>query len=131
MKLNSKSTDEKDEKSVKTDDNSKALGLLIESSLSAENIKMGNNNANIKLDISTVYREKKYKTTNVEFDKLKIVDRKSTFKVKENNGEIISNHMVKTRSASSVNVKSAIQGTKQYEKLINKQGILSFISGNQ
>ena len=117
--------------SITADNNSSALGSLIKRSLSAENIKLGDKNANVKLYISTVAEQKKYKTTNAKLSKLKIVNRTSTFKVQGDNGVIISNNVIKTRSASSSSVEDAIQRTKQYEKLINKQGILSFISGNQ
>ena len=117
--------------SIETDNNSKGLGLLIKRYLSADNVRMGDENANVKLYISTIAKSKKIKTTSAKLSKLKFVNRTSTFKVKGNNGIIISNNVIKTRAASPIDVEDAIQRTQQYEKLIKKQGVLSFISGNQ
>lgn len=116
--------------SIQADSNSKALETLIKRYLSEANIKMSPRNGNVNLYLTTDAEEKKYKTTSVKLAKMKIVSRTSTLKVKNDRGVTISNNVVKTRAASSLSLDDAIQQTKQYEELIEKQGILAFISGN-
>lgn len=115
--------------SVVSDKNSKSLETLIKRYLSDANIKLSNGRANVNLFISTDAEEKKYKTTSVKLAKMKIVSRTSTLKVKNDKGIVISNNVVKTKAASSISVDDAIQQTKQFEPLIERGGILAFISG--
>lgn len=117
--------------SITADKNSQSLATLIKNYLSEESIKMAKNGANVRLHISTTATDKKFKTSNSKLANTKIVNRVSSLKVKDRKGVVISNNVVKTKGSSSASREDAIQQTRQYERLIEKDGILSFISGNK
>lgn len=116
--------------SVVSDKNSASLANLIKERLSAENIKMSNTKANVKIKLSTKAELKQYKSSNAKIAKMKIVMRTTTIKAIDKKGVSLSNNVVKTKAASSISKEEAISQTKQYQKLIDKEGILSFLSGN-
>lgn len=117
--------------SITSDNNSQSLATLLKNYLSEENIKMGKKGANVKLHITTQATDKKFKTSNSKLANLKIVNRVSSLKVKDSKGVVLSNNIVKTKASSSASREDAIQQTKQYEKLISRDGVLSFISGKK
>ena len=116
--------------SIKADKNSASLASLIKEKLSAENIRLSDKKANVKIQLSTKAELKNYKSSNSKIAKMKIVLRTTTIKAVDNRGTALSNNVVKTKAASSQSKEEAISQTKQYEKLIEKNGILSFLSGN-
>lgn len=116
--------------SVKSDKNSASLASLVKEKLSAENIKMSSKQANVKIQLSTKVESKHYKSANAKIAKMKIVIRTTTIKAIDNKGDSLSNNVVKTKAASSLSKEDAISQTKQYRQLIDKEGILSFLSGN-
>jgi len=116
--------------SIKADKNSASLASLIKEKLSADNIKLSDNKANVKIRLSTKAELKNYKSSNSKIAKMKIVVRTTTIKAVDAKGVSLSNNVVKTKAASSQSKEEAISQTKQYEKLIEKDGILSFLSGN-
>lgn len=116
---------------IASDKNSKTLETLIKDRLSDQNIKTaGAAAANINLTLSTTVKERKIKSTNPKYQNSILVFRTTTIEVKDRAGNVISNNVVKTKSVSNQGVESAINQTRPYEKLIDKQGILSFLSGN-
>jgi len=116
--------------SISADKNSAALALLIKEKLSANNIKLSSKKANVKIQLSTKAELKHYKTTNSKIAKMKIVIRTTTIKAVDKSGLVLSNHVIKSKAASSISQEEAISQTKQYEKLIQKNGIIAFLSGN-
>lgn len=116
--------------SIQADKNSASLSTLIKERLSAENIKMSRTSANVKIQLSTKVELKEYKSSNSKISKMKIVIRTTTIKAVNEKGVTLSNNVIKTKAASSISKEEAISQTKQYRKLIDKEGILSFLSGN-
>jgi len=116
--------------SIKADKNSAALASLIKEKLSAQNIKLSSKRANVRIHLSTKAELKHYKSSNAKIAKMKIVIRTTTIKALDKKGISLSNHVIKTKAASSMSKEEAISQTKQYQKLIDKDGILSFLSGN-
>ncbi|MCP5161684.1 MAG: LPP20 family lipoprotein [Hahellaceae bacterium] len=116
---------------ISADSNSRSLALLIKRFLSEENIRMSEHGGNVKLDLTTSAEEKSFKTTNVKLKNMKMVARTTSLKVRNTSGVVISNNVIRTKATSPVGVDDAIQQTRQYEDLIQKSGILSFISGNE
>ena len=116
--------------SIKADKNSASLATLIKERLSSENIKLSDAQANVKIQLSTKAELKSYKSSNAKIAKMKIVIRTTTIKAVDNKGISLSNNVIKTKAASSISKDEAISQTKQYRKLIDKNGILSFLSGN-
>ncbi len=117
--------------SIKADKNSQSLATLVKRHLSDENIKMSREKANVRLQLSTKAEEKHYKTASAKLAKMKIVVRTVTIKAVDKRGLTISNNVIKTKAASSISTEEAISQTKQYEKRIQKEGILSFLSGKE
>jgi len=116
--------------SIKADKNSASLASLIKERLSSENIKLSTSQANVKIELSTKAELKSYKSSNSKIAKMKIVIRTTTIKAVDKKGVSLSNNVIKTKAASSISKDEAISQTKQYQKLIDKNGILSFLSGN-
>jgi len=116
--------------SIKADKNSTSLASLIKERLSSENIKLSHSKANVKIQLSTKAELKSYKSSNSKIAKMKIVIRTTTIKAVDKKGVSLSNNVVKTKAASSISKEEAVSQTKQYQKLIDKNGILSFLSGN-
>lgn len=116
--------------SIKADKNSASLATLIKEKLSAQNLKMSSKRSNVKIQLSTKAELKHYKSSNAKIAKMKIVIRTTTIKAIDKKGVALSNNVIKTKAASSLSKEEAISQTKQYEKLIEKDGILSFLSGN-
>jgi len=116
--------------SITADKNSGSLATLIKEKLSAQNIKLSHQKANVKIKISTKAELKHYKSSNAKIAKMKIVIRTTTIRAVDTRGVSLSNNVIKTKAASSLSKEEAISQTKQYEKLIQKDGILSFLSGN-
>ena len=116
--------------SIQADKNSASLSTLIKERLSADNIKMSSSKANVQIHLSTTAALKKYKSSNTKIAKMKIVIRTTTIKAVNEKGVTLSNNVIKTKAASSISEEEAISQTRQYHKLIDKEGILSFLSGN-
>ncbi len=117
--------------SIKADKNSQALARVIKSHLSDENIKISENQANVRLHLSTSAEEKHYKTSNAKLEKMKIVIRRVTIKAVDKRGVSLSNNIISTKAASSISKEEAISQTKQYEKMIQEEGIIPFLSGKE
>ena len=116
--------------SIRSDHNSASLATLIKERLSDENIKLSHTQANVKIQLSTKAKLKSYKSANAKIAKMKIVIRTTTIKAVDKKGVSLSNNVIKTKAASSISKDEAISQTKQYQKLIDENGILSFLSGN-
>ncbi len=117
--------------SIKSDKNSEALSTVIKRYLSDENLKMSNKAANVNLQLSTIAQEKNYKTTNTKLAKMNIVVRTATIKAVDGRGVALSNNVITTKAASSISKEEAVAQTKQYEKLIQEEGIISFLIGKE
>lgn len=117
--------------SIKADKNSQALATVIKSYLSDENIQMSTTQANVNLQLSTAAEEKNYKTSNSKLANMSIVIRKATIKAVNDKGVTISNNVITTKAASSISKEEAILQTKQYDKLIQEAGIISFLMGKE
>ncbi|WP_415397970.1 LPP20 family lipoprotein [Sulfurimonas sp. CS5] len=115
---------------IKSDKNSKPLASLIRSELSSQNATFSDTNYNVLINITTKAKMKKYPSTNEKFDKLTFALRTTLIKATGKNGNIVSNAVYKTKSASSEGFEDAILRTAKYEEMIVKKGIIAFITGN-
>lgn len=115
---------------IKADKNSKPLASLIRSELSSQNATFSDTNYNVLINITTKAKMKKYPSTNEKFDKLTFALRTTLIKATGKNGNIVSNAVYKTKSASSEGFEDAILRTAKYEEMIVKKGIIAFITGN-
>lgn len=113
----------------KHDENSQALVELLKKYLSQDNFKMGQQNANVIIEVSTEAKERTIKTSDASLKNVTFVERATIFKVKNSNGNLISSHVVKTKASSAQGFEDAVQQTKAYDKLIKEQGALPFVSG--
>ncbi|WP_440903092.1 hypothetical protein ACMZOO_09260 [Catenovulum sp. SX2] len=113
----------------KYDANSKSLVELLKKYLSQDNFKLGQQNANVIIEVSTDAKERSIKTSDASLKNLTFVERATIFKVKSANGNVISSHVVKTKASSSQGFDDAVQQIKAYDKMIREQGALPFVSG--
>ncbi|KMT65204.1 LPP20 family lipoprotein [Catenovulum maritimum] len=114
---------------ISADQNSMALSKLIKSYLSSENIKISDVSGNVNLELITQAKQRSFKTTNEKLKNMIMADRTTTIRVKNDSGVVISNNLIKTKATSNASLKDAIEQTKAYQYLIDKSGVLSFLSG--
>ncbi|WP_321778784.1 LPP20 family lipoprotein [Sulfurimonas sp.] len=115
---------------IKSDKNSESLASLIRSELSAQNATFNNTNYNVLIKITTKAKMRKVNSTNEEFKKITIALRKTVIKATDRKGNVVSNVMYKTKAGSSDGFADAIARVAKYEAMIEKKGIISFITGN-
>ncbi len=115
---------------IEADKNSQSLASLIRSQLSAKNIRFSNTHYNTLIKITTKAKKRKYKSTNEEFANLTFALRKTTIKVVDKEGNVVSSTVYKTKEGSSEGFEDAIAKTAKYEKKIKQKGIFAFITGN-
>ena len=115
---------------IVSDDNSQSLASLIKSKLSAQNATFNSSKYNVLIEINTLAKKRKYKSTNAKFANLTFALRKTTIKATDKNGNVVSNTVYKTKEGSSEGFEDALQRTAKYEKKIAEMGIIKFITGN-
>ncbi|MBL0707586.1 MAG: LPP20 family lipoprotein [Sulfurimonas sp.] len=115
---------------IESDKNSEPLASLIRSELSMQNATFSNKNYNILIKVTTKAKMRKVNSTNEEFKKLTIALRRTVIKATDKKGIVVSNVMYKTKSGSSEGFSDAISRVAKYEKMIDKKGIISFLTGN-
>ena len=115
---------------IESDKNSEPLASLIRSELSAVNATFNNKKYNVRIIITTKVKKRKYRSTNEKFSKLTFALRKTVIKATDRVGNVVSNVIYKTKSGSSEGYEDAIARTAKYESMIEKLGIISFITGN-
>ncbi len=115
---------------IEADENSQSLASLIRSELSAHNAVFSDKNYNTLIKITTKAKKRKYPSANEEFAKLTFALRKTTIKVLDKDGNVVSNTVYKTKDASPDGFEDAIAKTAKYEKKIKQKGIFAFITGN-
>ncbi len=115
---------------IEADENSQSLASLIRSKLSAHNAVFSDKNYNTLIQITTKAKKRKYPSTNEQFANLTFALRKTTIKVVDKDGNIVSTTVYKTKDASPDGFEDAIAKTAKYEKKIKQKGIFAFITGN-
>lgn len=114
---------------VRGDKHSKGLVALVKARLGSAGYGLAQDHGNIEVVIQTGFEKKDYKVTNSKMANMTFVLRKSHFKVLNADGTLAAEHTVSTRAASSDGVASALQQTKPYERMIDEEGIVTFIGG--
>ncbi len=115
---------------IVSDEASEPLASLIEEKLSDMGAKIsGGSNYNVLLKITTKAKKRKYRSTNPKFAKLTFALRKTTIRAYDENGNIISNVVYKTKEGSELGFEDALSKTTKYKKKIAQMGIVNFLTG--
>lgn len=116
---------------VRGDADSSSLVTLLKDALGREGYGVAQERGNITVIVQTGYEIKRYKSTNEKMANMIFLLRTAYFKVLNADGSLASEHAVTTRSASPEGVEAALRQTKQYEALIEEEGIIAFIGGSR
>lgn len=114
---------------INADKNSESLAKLMREYLSRENMKFSKSNANVNIYVSTTGKQRNYKTTNAKLANMYFALRTTVIKAKNEEGQVVSSNVIKTKASSSQSFEDTFNQTKPYEKMIQKNGILAFIIG--
>ncbi|NPA65344.1 MAG: hypothetical protein GXO11_00535 [Epsilonproteobacteria bacterium] len=116
---------------IEADENSQSLVSLLKEYLSNEGVKFSNTHYNVVLKITTKAKKRRYRSTNEKFANLVFALRKTTIAAYDNNGNLISSVVYKTKEGSNQGFEDAIAKTAKYEKKIKQLGVINFITGNK
>ena len=113
---------------LESDELSKPLHKIISEKLTALSIKLSKTAYNVTIKVSTTAKKRMFKSTNARLAKTIFAIRTTVIKAINKQGEEISNSVIKTKAGSLISYEDALSQVKPYEKLINKNGIIDFIT---
>jgi len=114
---------------IRSDANSQALVPLLKDALMQEGYGVAASGGNLVLVVQTGYEQKHYKSANEKMANMIFIERKTQFKVLNQDGTLAAEHLVTTRAASARSVQDALKQTAPYRRLIDEAGIIAFIGG--
>lgn len=115
--------------SVQADQNSQALAQLIEQQLTAENYKISDSAANVRLQVTTQATPLSVRTTDARIASLKMVNRDTQITVTDTKKRTVSTANLKSRGVSPESEQAAIQDTTAYSRMMQGKTIIEFLSG--
>lgn len=115
--------------SIQADQNSQALAQLIEQQLTAENYKVSNSGANVRLQVMTQATPLSVRTTDARIASLKMVNRDTQITVTDAQNRTVSTANLKARGVSPESEQAAIQDTTAYSRMMQGKTIIEFLSG--
>lgn len=110
---------------------SKGLASLVKDRLTEQNIRVTEGKGNVSLEIKTTGKPQIVESTNPRLASMKVAQRQTSFIVKDKQGRIVSNAVIKTKGVSYDSYDDAMIQTKAYEKEISDRGIISVVTGNE
>lgn len=113
------------------DKSSKGLASLVKDRLTEQNIRVTEGKGNVSLEIKTTGKPQIVESTNPRLASMKVAQRQTSFIVKDKQGRIVSNAVIKTKGVSYDSYDDALIQTKAYEKEIADRGIISVVTGNE
>lgn len=114
---------------IQADQNSQALAQLIEQQLTAENYKVSNTGANVKVQLSTQATPLSVRTTDARIASLKMVNRDTQITVTDAKNRTVSTANLKARGVSPESEQAAIRDTTAYSRMMQGKTIIEFLSG--
>lgn len=115
--------------SIQADQNSQALGKLIEQQLTTENYKLSNTGANVIIQLNTQATPLSVRTTDTRIANLKMVNRDTQITVSDAKNRKVSTANYKARGVSPESEQTAIQDTTAYSRMMQGKTIIEFLSG--
>lgn len=115
--------------SIQADQNSQALAQLIEQQLTAENYKVSNTGANVKVQLSTQATPLSVRTTDARIASLKMVNRDTQITVTDAKDRTVSTANLKARGVSPESEQAAVRDTTAYSRMMQGKTIIEFLSG--
>lgn len=113
---------------IRTDYDSMPLVELIREALSQENIKLDDQKPKSLIHITTDTSDRRM-LKSTRYPKFYGVKRKTSIKIKNKQGEVVSENLISTMAGSPRSYEEAIADTRLYKKRIEQKGIIDFLVG--